>query len=141
MDELDQRLLDALRADARAPTASLARALGLSRTTIQSRLARLESQGVIAGYTVRLSETHARGQLHAYVLMTVSPKKSAAVTSAIRRIAAVRRLQSVSGPFDLIAEIVAPTPGEMDARIDDLGAIDGVERTTSTIVLSTKIDR
>jgi DNA-binding Lrp family transcriptional regulator len=141
MDEVDQRLLDALRADARAPTARLARALGLSRTTVQSRLQRLETQGVIAGYTVRLSETQERGQIHAYVLMTVSHKKSAAVTGAVRRITAVRRLQSVSGPYDMIAEIVAASVAEMDARIDELGAIEGVERTTSTIVLSTKIDR
>jgi DNA-binding Lrp family transcriptional regulator len=141
MDELDQRLIDALRADARAPAARLARALGLSRTTVQSRLQRLETQGVIAGYTLRLSEAHERGLIHAYVLMTVSHKKSAAVTAAIRRLAAVRRLQSVSGPYDLIAEIVAPSVADMDSQIDALGAIEGVERTTSTIVLSTKIDR
>ena len=141
MDEIDQRLIDALRADARAPAARLARALGLSRTTVQSRLERLERQGVIAGYTVRLGEAHRRGQIHAYVLMTVSHKKSAAVIAEIRRLPSVRRLQSVSGPFDLIAEVVAPSVAEMDGMIDALGAVEGVERTTSTIVLSTKIDR
>jgi DNA-binding Lrp family transcriptional regulator len=141
MDEMDRRLIDALRADARAPAARLARGLGLSRTTVQSRLERLERQGVITGYTLRLSETHERGQIHAYVLMTVSHKHSAQVFAAIRRLAAVRRLQSVSGPFDLIAEVVTPTVAEMDQMIDALGALDGVERTTSTIVLSTKIDR
>ncbi len=60
---------------------------------------------------------------------------------AIRNMPAVRLLQSVSGPFDLIAEIVAPSVAEMDALIDALGALTGVERTTSSIVLSTKIDR
>jgi DNA-binding Lrp family transcriptional regulator len=141
MDDIDRRLIEALRADARAPAARLARGLGLSRTTVQSRLERLERQGVITGYTLRLSETHERGQIHAYVLMTVSHKHSAQVFGAIRRLAAVRRLQSVSGPFDLIAEVVTPTVAEMDQMIDALGALDGVERTTSTIVLSTKIDR
>jgi DNA-binding Lrp family transcriptional regulator len=141
MDDLDLRLIDALRADARAPAARLARSLGLSRTTVQSRLERLERQGVIAGYTVRLSDAHERGQIHAYVLITVSHKQSAAVVAAARRLPAVRRLQSVSGPFDLIAEVVAPTVAEMDGMIDTLGALEGVERTTSTIVLSTKIDR
>ena len=141
MDETDRRLIDALRTDARAPAARLARALGLSRTTVQSRLERLERQGVIAGYTVRLGDAHERGQIHAYVLMTVSHKKSAAVIGEIRRLTAVRRLQSVSGPFDLIAEVVAPSVAEMDSMIDALGALEGVERTTSTIVLSSKIDR
>jgi DNA-binding Lrp family transcriptional regulator len=141
MDDIDHRLLDLLRVDARAPTARLGRELGLSRTTVQSRLDRLERQGVVAGYTVRLSEAHERGQIHAYVLMTVSHKRSAAVTASIRKAAAVRRLHSVSGPFDMIAELVAPSVKEMDDQIDALGAIEGVERTTSTIVLSTKIDR
>jgi DNA-binding Lrp family transcriptional regulator len=141
MDELDGRLIEALRENARAPAARMARALGISRTTLQSRLERLEHSGVIAGYTVRLSETHERGQIHAYVLMTVSHKQSAQVTAAIRRMGAVRLLQSVSGPFDLIAKIVAPGVTEMDALIDFLGALPGVERTTSSIVLSTKIDR
>jgi DNA-binding Lrp family transcriptional regulator len=63
------------------------------------------------------------------------------VIGAIRKMAAVRLLQSVSGPFDLIAEIVAPSVAEMDTLIDALGALTGVERTTSSIVLSTKIDR
>ena len=141
MDEIDTRLINALREDARAPAAALARGLGLSRTTVQSRLERLERQGVISGYTVRLSEAHERGQIHAYVMMTVSHKQAAAVTAAIRRLPAVRSLQSVSGPFDLIAQAVAPTVADMDTLIDALGALDGVERTTSSIVLSTKIDR
>jgi DNA-binding Lrp family transcriptional regulator len=141
MDEIDARLIDALREDARTPTAALARSLGLSRTTVQSRLERLERQGVVAGYTVRLSDAHERGLIHAYVMMTISHKQAAAVTAAARRLPAVRSLQSVSGPFDMIALAVAPTVVEMDALIDALGAIDGVERTTSSIVLSTKIDR
>jgi DNA-binding Lrp family transcriptional regulator len=141
MDELDRRLIDLLRENARAPAARLARLLGVSRTTLQSRLERLERSGLIAGYTVRLAEAHERDQIHAYVLMTVSHKHSAAVVASVRRMSAVRLLQSVSGPFDLIAKAVAPNVAEMDSLIDALGALPGVERTTSSIVLSTKIDR
>jgi DNA-binding Lrp family transcriptional regulator len=96
---------------------------------------------VIAGYSARLSDAHERGQIHAYVMMTVSHKQAAAVTAAVRRLPGVRSLQSVSGPFDLIARATAPSVAEMDGLIDALGALDGVERTTSSIVLSTKIDR
>jgi DNA-binding Lrp family transcriptional regulator len=141
MDEIDQALIARLRDNARAPAAELARALGLSRTTVQSRLERLERTGVVTGYTVRLSDAHERGQIHAYVMMVVAPKASAAVVSAIRRMPAVRLLQSVSGPFDMIALAAAPSAADMDALIDAIGALDGVERTTSSIVLSTKIDR
>lgn len=141
MDDVDQQLLARLREDARAPVAELARALGLSRTTTQGRLARLERTGVIAGYAVRLSEAVEQGLIHAFVMLTVEPKQAAAVTSAMRRLAGVRRLQSVSGPFDMIAAVEAPSVERMDALIDEIGAIAGVERTNSSIVLSTKFDR
>ena len=141
MDEIDQALIALLRENARAPTAQLARGLGLSRTTVQSRIERLERTGVVTGYTVRLSDAHERGQIHAYVMVMVAPKQAASVAAAIRRMPQVRLLQSVSGPVDMIALAAAPTAADMDALIDAIGALDGVERTTSSIVLSTKIDR
>ena len=141
MDETDRCLIDLLRADARAPAARLGRVLGLSRTTVQSRLERLERTGVIAGYTVTLAESHEAGRIQAYVMMTVSPRRANDVAAAARGMSAVRRLQAVSGPFDLVAAIATGSVAEMDAAIDALGAIPGVERTTSSIVLASKIDR
>src|SRR3954447_16208097 len=136
MDDLDEHLLARLRDDARAPVAELARALGLSRTTVQSRLARLERTGVISGYAVKLSGAYEAGRVHAFIMLTVEPKQAAAVTSAQRRMPGVRRLQSVSGPFDMIATVEAAGVAEMDAVIDEIGGVKGVERTNSSIVLS-----
>jgi DNA-binding Lrp family transcriptional regulator len=141
MDDLDQHLLARLRENARAPVAELARSLGLSRTTVQSRLARLERSGVIAGYSVKLAESEAARTLHAYVLLTVEPKTTAAVTAALKRMPGLRRLESVSGPFDMVASVEARSVAEMDALIDEIGALTGVERTNSSLVLSTKFDR
>jgi hypothetical protein len=53
----------------------------------------------------------------------------------------VRKLQSVSGPSDMIAAVGAPNVGEMDSQIDEIGALRGVERTNSSIALATKFDR
>ena len=141
IDETDRRLIAALRENARAPIAALARRLGLSRTTVQSRLERLERGGVVTGYTVRMSEAHERGQIQAYVMITVAPKQAPGVIQVVRRMPAVRLLQSVSGPFDLIAMVTAPSVVEIDQVIDAIGNLDGVERTTSSIVMSTKFDR
>ena len=141
MDDLDQHLLSRLRDNARAPVAELARALGLSRTTVQSRLARLERTGVIAGYAVKLSEARESALVHAFVMLTVEPKQAAAVTDALKRAPGVRKLQSVSGPFDMVASVEASSVSDMDALIDEIGAMRGVERTNSSIVLSTKFDR
>ena len=141
MDETDQTLIAALRENARQSTAELGRKLGLSRTTVQSRIERLERRGLIAGYTIRLAEDFERSAVRAHVMITVSPKAARAVEAALRAIPAVRQLHSVSGAFDMIVHLVAASTVEMDRLVDDIGALEGVERTTSSIILSTRIDR
>ena len=141
MDDLDRLLIARLRENARATVADLARSLSLSRTTVQSRIARLEQAGIITGYTVRLSEAAERGSVHAYVMITVRPRQTGLVAAEMKRLATVRKLESVSGAFDLMALVIAPSMAEMDALIDTIGELEGVERTTSSIVLSTKFDR
>jgi DNA-binding Lrp family transcriptional regulator len=141
LDDTDRALLALLRDNARAPTSELARRLKLSRTTVQSRLARLERDRVIAGYTVSVGDEAEAALVRAHVLITLEPRKAAPIEAALRRIAEVRTLHSVSGPFDLIAIVAAASIGELDRLIDRIGALDGVERTTSAIVLSTRIQR
>ncbi len=140
-DPIDERLIAALRDNGRASTAELARQVGRSRTSVQSRLTRLERQGVILGYTVRLAPDRGPGAIRAHVMIKVGPKEARAVIASLGAIGQVRLLHSVSGDADLIAIAAAATVAEMDAVIDRIGAIDGVERTTSSIILSTKIDR
>ena len=141
MDDTDQKLIGALRENARLSTAELGRRLHLSRTTVQSRIERLERRGTIAGYTVRLSEDHESGAVRAVIMITVRPKEARAVETALRTLPGVRLLHSVSGVFDLIAHVVAVSTVEMDQLVDNIGALDGVERTTSSIILSTRIQR
>ena len=141
LDATDRALLALLRDDARAPTAELARKLKLSRTTVQSRMERLQRQRVIAGFTITVPDELEAGLVRAHVLITLAPKRSGAIELALRRIPEVRVLHSVSGPFDLIAIVAATSIGELDALIDRIGALDGVERTTSAIVLSTRFQR
>jgi DNA-binding Lrp family transcriptional regulator len=141
LDSTDAALLGLLRENARASTAELARRLGLSRTTVQSRIERLQQRRVIAGYTVVVPDALEAGLVRAHVMITLEPKRSAAIEVALRKIAEVRVLHSVSGPFDLLAVVAAASIGELDALIDRIGSLDGVERTTSAIVLSTRIQR
>ncbi|QUD88618.1 Lrp/AsnC family transcriptional regulator [Phenylobacterium montanum] len=141
MDDTDKRLISLLRENARAPTAEIGRRLGLSRTTVQGRIERLERQGVILGYTARLSEEMERGAVRAHVMITVGPKDARSVEASLRALPAVRTLHSVSGAFDMLAVVVAPSVAEMDDVIDKIGDLPGVERTTSSIILSTRLDR
>ena len=137
----DDALISLLREDARASTADIARKLGLSRTTVQNRIARLETQGVIRGYTVRVDDEYERSRIRAHILITLRPKQMPSVVKTLQAMPEVRVLYSISGGFDLIAQAVAASVGEMDVLTDAIGAIDGVERTTTSIILSTKFER
>lgn len=137
----DRRLLALLGEDARIPVATLARRLGLSRTTVQARIERLQQQGVIAGYGVRLSDAYLSDLIRAHVLITIAPKSLSAVTAALNAIHEVAQLYSVNGPYDLIAIIAAPSIADLDRLIDRIGETEGVERTLSSIILSTRIAR
>jgi DNA-binding Lrp family transcriptional regulator len=141
MDEIDEKLLLALRDNARASTARLARLVGRSRTSVQSRLERLEREGVIVGYSVRVAPEHELGAVRAHVMIKVGPKEARAVTAALKAVPQVRVLHSVSGDVDLIAVAATASVAEMDEVIDRIGVLDGVERTTSSIILSTKFER
>jgi len=141
MDATDRHLLSLLAENARAPVAELGRKLGLSRTTVQGRIERLERRGVIAGYRAQLSDDHEKGLVRAHVLITALPKLAARVEAELRLIGEVRCLHSVSGHFDMIAIVAAGSIGELDRLIDRIGALEGVERTLSSIILSTRIDR
>lgn len=141
IDTTDRQLLSLLTENARAPIAELGRKLGLSRTTVQSRLERLERRGIIAGYTTRLADDYEKGLVRAHVLITAGPKAAPKAEAELRKIPEVQALHSVSGHFDMIAIVAAPSIGELDRLIDRIGALDGVERTMSSIILSTRLQR
>ncbi|WP_421952169.1 Lrp/AsnC family transcriptional regulator [Pelagibacterium sp.] len=137
----DRQLIALLRQNARMPVAEIARKLGISRSTAQSRLEKLERNGTIAGYVVKLSYDYLAGQIRAHLMVTVSPKHAPKVFRFLDDLIEVRAVHSVSGSFDMIVIVEAPSVAELDTVIDKIGALDGVERTMSSIILSTRIDR
>jgi len=140
-DALDRDLIALLQANARDSTASLARKLGVARTTVLARLARLERERVIVGYTVRLSPGEADRSVQAYVGIVTEPKKARVVTQRLARLPELRQLCSVSGEFDYIALLHADTTARLDVLLDEIGEIDGVIKTTSSVVLALRVDR
>lgn len=141
LSDAEHALLSLLRGNARASTAELARRLGVSRTTVQSRIERLEQRGIITGYGVRLAPDYEQGLVRAHVLLTVTPKLADRVVRSLQALAPVRTLHSVSGSFDMIVIVDAPSIRDLDTLLDQIGAMEGVERTSSSIILSTRIDR
>jgi DNA-binding Lrp family transcriptional regulator len=141
LDATDRALIALLRENARIGHAEAARRLKLSRTTVQARVESLERRGIIVGYTARLADEIGRRMVRAHVTIVVAPKASAAVVSALQRMPELRALHSVAGVFDLLAVVEAEDVPSLDAAIDKIGALAGVERTQSSIILSTKFER
>jgi len=141
MRDTDGKLIALLKANAREPTASLARKLGLARSTVQERISRLEREGAIKGYTVKLSEEAETRRLRAVVMITADPKQADRVNAELKRMTEVRSLAAVSGGYDMMAVVETETPARMDAALDRIGRATGVARTVTSIILSEKFSR
>lgn len=141
MDETDRSLIALLTQNARMPVATLAQSLGLARSTVQSRMERLERQGVIAGYTVRLGEAAEKSTIRATVLLQIEPRTLPAVLTRLKGVRQVASAHTTSGRFDLIVTLAAGSTEALDAALDAIGDVPGVRSSESLVHLSTRIDR
>lgn len=137
LDEKDEALLAALGRNARASVVELARRIGLSRSATQERLARLERDGVITGYTVRRGSTSSRSRLHAWLLVRYKDAvKCAHIVPQLQRERDVISIFTLSGDPDVLVEVETDDTGTLDALADRLRAVPGIARVTSHIVLA-----
>ncbi|MBV6285726.1 Lrp/AsnC family transcriptional regulator [Pseudomonas aegrilactucae] len=141
LDEIDRQLIAALQINARESVAMLARQLGIARTTVTARLARLEKTNVISGYGVRLGQRVIDGGLQAYVGITVRPRAGKEVVRRLSAMGQVQQLCAVSGEYDYVAWLRSDSPEQLDQLLDQIGSVEGVEKTTTSIILSSKVDR
>lgn len=141
LDDTDNRILALLMDDARMPTATLAKRAGIARTTAIARIASLEKRGVISGYGLRLNPELAQPAVRAYVGIAVDPRASAALLQALEKMAQLETLCAVSGAVDYMLTLRCQSTAELDRLLDQVGAIAGVRQTTTSIILTKRIDR
>ena len=141
LDETDRQLLRLLQTKARASTAHLARQMDLARTTVVARIARLEQEGIIAGYGVRLGQRMEQASVRAYCGIRVQPKTATSVMQALNRFTEVEEVSAVSGQYDYMVFVRCESNEKLDALLDRIGLIDGIQQTYTSVVLSRKIDR
>ncbi|MGI6247418.1 MAG: Lrp/AsnC family transcriptional regulator [Pseudochelatococcus sp.] len=138
----DQELLNILKQNARLPLAEIANQLGVSRATIQARLTRLERDGYIKGYTIVSGhDTGDVESLSAIILVEIDIKSQSKLISDLKKIPEVMSCHTLSGQFDLLIKIQCRLPSELDELIDRVAHMDGVRRTTSSILLMRKFER
>lgn len=135
MDEVDRAIVRALRDDARLTMAELGRQVGLSRTAALGRVRRLEGAGIITGYhaAVRLPEDPSRHVARVGIL--TETRDTARYVRRLRTLAAFREAEAVSGTFDLLVRLEAPTAEALDAVLDEVKSWPTTSRTTTFVVL------
>ncbi|WP_417462539.1 Lrp/AsnC family transcriptional regulator [Kordiimonas sp.] len=138
MDKTDEKLLKLLTLNSREATSSLARKLGLSRSTVQDRINKLVERKVISGFTVKQHEEFEGKLISAHVLLSIDQKYAQQAIGLMKTHAPIKTLYVVSGAYDLIAIVKAPTMEEIDQTLDFILAINGVMKTTTSLVLSAK---
>ncbi len=141
MNTLDERLIALLRENARRSTSELSRELSISRSTVQSRIKRLEQSGIIKGYTIEYGEDYEKRLISAHVLITVHQKLTARTNRELHGIPQVTSVHAISGDYDLMAVLKTETTEALSRILDDIGNLEGVERTNSSLILETKFTR
>lgn len=137
LDALDQQLLALLRVQARTPTATLARKLGVSRGTVVNRLARLEARGVITGYTVQVRSDIQPSEIRAWMSIAVEGDRTRDVVKRLLGEPAVSALHDTNGRWDLLAEVHAPSLAELSAILERIRKIKGIANSETSIHLQT----
>ena len=137
MDDTDRQLLSLLRDNARASVASLAKVLRVSRGTVQNRLSRLESDGTITGYTVRLKPQAEGHRIRAFMTVAVQGNRIDTLLVALRGDPAVSGLHTTNGRWDIVAELQADSLEAFDRVLGRIRLLDGVANTETSLLLST----
>jgi DNA-binding Lrp family transcriptional regulator len=137
MDDVDRKLIGLLRDNARTTTASLAKTLKVARGTVQNRLAKLERDGVIAGYTVRLRPTVDEPRIVALMTIAVAGNRIEPVLRTLRGDPSIATLYTTNGRWDLVAEIRADSLQSFDQVLGRIRRIDGIAGTETSLLLST----
>ena len=137
MDSIDRKLLSLLREDARVPVATLAKTLKVARGTVQNRLARLEADGTIVGYTVKLKPGVEEQTIRALMTVAVEGNRTDEVLRALRGDPAVCALHTTNGRWDIVAELRADSLAAVDRVLGRIRLIDGISNTETSLLLST----
>ena len=137
--DLDKRLLSALRKDGRAPIATLAHQLEVSRATVTARIAKLTAHGIIVGFTVRVRDPAEAAQVRSVSFIEVEGRTTDRVIVELRGFPEIQALHTTNGGWDLVAEISCTDLGEFDDVLRRMRAIPGIVNSETSLLLSSVV--
>lgn len=137
LDEIDRALLRELVADGRATLAHLASTAGLSVSAVQSRVRRLESRGVIAGYAARVAPDTVGKQLSAFVSITpLDPSQPDDAPARLEHLPEIESCHSVAGEDSYVLLVHVESARALEGLLQRIRTAANV-KTRSTIILQT----
>ena len=138
MDKTDEVMIAALRHDARASLSDLAARLGMSRTTVRSRLARLQERGEIIGFSVITRADVARDPVRGLMMIGIEGRGAARIKRQLAAMSELRAVHATNGRWDLIVEIGSATLADFDRVLDRIRQFEGVVASETSLLLSTQ---
>lgn len=137
MDDLDTRLIALLRRNARESLSNLATALGVTRATVRARMERLQSSGVIQGYTLRLERDMTHSPVRGLMLLGIEGRGTERLIHRITGMPEVQAVHTTNGKWDLIVEIATASLPELDSVLATIRKLDGVSTSETNLLLRT----
>lgn len=132
----DRELIALLQKNARRPIAELARELKVTRSTVRTRLERLERMGVVEGYALKLSDQYLGQLVEAIVMLKLNPKMAHQALTTISGFPEVTDIYSISGDYDCIITIRSPTSQRLDEILIEIRNLPVTEDSNSSIILT-----
>jgi DNA-binding Lrp family transcriptional regulator len=137
MDDLDHKLIGLLRHDARLSVATLASRLKVSRGTVTNRMEKLEADGTVMGYTIKLRPDVQRDQIKAWTSIAVEGNQTRTVVATLMGEPGVVALHDTNGRWDLLAELRADDLQQLGKLLERIRLSKGISGTETSIHLET----
>ena len=141
-DKVDQTILTILRNDGRASHATIAKQVGLSAPAVGERIRKLEQSNIITGYRAVFNPEALGLDICAFVAITPQPRKPGAnLVNNLKKLPEIEELHAVAGNYSYVVKVRVASPQDLDGFLDRLFMLEGVERTQTTMVLNTTLER
>ena len=142
MDIVDAKIIELLMANSRISGADIARRVHLSLPAVTERLRKLSETGVIASYTVKLSNDHFGWRLKAFIKVWVNHELAENIVQEVTACSPVLECHHIAGDYDLLLKVLVKDTRELEYFLTkQLKVIKGISRTSTTIVLDTYLEK
>lgn len=141
VDEVDRKILSLLKNDARTPFAEIGKRVNLSAPAVHARVKKMESSGVIKQHTISVEPKEVDAGLCAFIRLTRNRGMCKDVAAKLSKVKEIEECHSIAGEDCLILKLRVPSTDKLSGILDQVRAIDGIDRTITMVVLETHFER